>query len=205
MSESGKEQAGRRAGAVLREAAKRSPLLSRAFRAIAVWAGEVTQASKGVLKTIGWALFAFFAGVIAINSYSDLDSSGWIPHDHDTPVWIQGDWLVGEYRDCQMRTKTVAGGDKTLDNLNRLPRLFCGKDANGLFDFQHTNGAEPPPPDQVPPEGAMYLYTVTGDELEQDFHVMPVRYDGRIDRIDKWVIAWRCQRLSASLECKALD
>lgn len=205
MPESGTEQAGKRAGAVLREAAKKAPFLRRTLRATAVWAEEVAQASKGVLKTIGWSLFAVFACVIAINSYSDLDSSGWIPHDHDTPVWIQGDWLAGEYRDCQMRTKTVAGGDKALDYLNRLPRLFCGKDANGLFDFQRTNGAVPPPPDQVPPEGAMYLYTVTGDELEQDFHVMPVRYDGRIDRIDKWVISWRCQRLSASLECKALD
>lgn len=149
------------------------------------------------------------AGVVLI--YQKIDQAGWITHNHDTPVWIQGNWMVGEFRDCQMRTKTVAGGDKALDHLDKLPRLFCGKDANGLFDFQRTNGAAPPPPDQVPPEGAMYLYTVTGDELDQDFHVMPVRYNGRIDRTDKWVISWRCQRLnmgffeSAALECNALN
>lgn len=169
------------------------------------WTREVWNGAKIIFQ---WAVGLCVVGgivVLAVNGYQSLDNSGWITHDHDTPVWIQGDWLVGEYRDCQMRTKTVAGGDKALDYLNKLPRLFCGKDANGLFDFQRTNGAVPPPPDQAPPEGAMYLYTVTGDELEQDFHIMPVRYDGRIDRTDKWVISWRCQRLSESLTCKALD
>jgi hypothetical protein len=137
---------------------------------------------------------------------------GFASHQHDTPIWIQGDWMVGEYRNCQMRTKTVPTQRKDLDSLGKLPRLFCGEDAAGLFDFQRATAAVPPPPDtQAPPEGTMYLFSVTGDGLEQDFHVMPVRYYGRIDRTDKWVISWRCQRLnmgvleSASLECKALD
>ena len=169
------------------------------------WSREVWSGAKIIVQWAVGLLAVGFIVALMVNGYQDLDNSGWITHDHDTPVWIQGEWLVGEYRDCQMRTKTVAGGDKALDNLDKLPRLFCGKDANGLFDFQRTNGAVPPPPDRVPPKGAMYLYTVTADELEQDFHVMPVRYSGRIDRTDKWVISWRCQRLSASLECNALN
>lgn len=172
---------------------------------------EVAEGFKPIVTFAGWFVGIIFIGGLAVGIYQRLDQAGWITHKHDTPVWIQGNWMVGEYRNCQMRTKTVAGGDKDLDYLDKLPRLFCGKDANGLFDFQRTNGAVPPPPDQVPPEGAMYLYTVTGDELEQDFHVMPVRYNGRIDRTDKWVISWRCQRLnmgfleSAALECDALN
>jgi hypothetical protein len=129
---------------------------------------------------------------MAVAGYQGIDESGWITHNHDTPVWIQGDWLVGEYRDCQMRTRTVPAQRKDLDSLNELPRLFCAEDANGLFDFQHETALIPPPPD-------------TANDLDRDFHVLPVRYFGRIDRQDKWVISWRCQRNSNSLTCKALD
>jgi len=145
-------------------------------------------------------------GGMAVAGYQGIDESGWITHNHDTPVWIQGDWLVGEYRDCQMRTRTVPAQRKDLDSLNELPRLFCAEDANGLFDFQHETALIPPPPDtEAPPPGAMYFLGVTANDLDRDFHVLPVRYFGRIDRQDKWVISWRCQRNSNSLTCKALD
>lgn len=156
-----------------------------------------------VAKVCAYVVLLFIvAGVYA--SYQALDKAGWVSHDHDTPIWIQGDWLVGEYRDCQMRTKTVPAQRKDLDSLDKLPRLFCGEDVNGLFDFQHE--IEPPLHDvQAPPEGSMYFIGVTADDLDRNFHVLPVRYFGRIDRTDKWVISWRCRRLSESLECKALD
>jgi len=54
----------------------------------------------------------FFLSVSAFALYGPLDRNGWIPHSHDTPVWIQGDWSVGEYRNCQM--------------LVSASRLFCG-------------------------------------------------------------------------------
>lgn len=157
---------------------------------------------------VGWVIVAALCvGVIFVTDRIVDYLQG--RHDHDTPVWIQGDWLVGEYRDCQMRTKTVPENDKNIDYPARLPRLFCGEDRNGVFDFQRESGLLSlllPPADAKPPqEGAMYFVTVTSDELDHDFHVMPVRYYGRIDRTDKWVISWRCQRLSESLECKARD
>jgi len=29
------------------------------------------------------------------NPYRLLDDYGWIEHDHETPVWIKGEWLAG--------------------------------------------------------------------------------------------------------------
>ena len=90
---------------------------------------------SGAKIIIQWAVGLFVVGLIValvVDGYQSLDNSGWITHDHDTPVWIQGDWLVGEYRDCQMRTKTVPAQRKDLDSLNELPRLFCAEDANGV-------------------------------------------------------------------------
>jgi hypothetical protein len=161
----------------------------------------------------------FLAGAavaIAIMLYESYEFHQ--PVDHDTPVWIQGDWLVGEYRVCQMRTKTVPPQQKELDSLNKLPRLFCGVDSNGLFDFQRQTSPVSPPPDiKAPPDGSMYLFTVTADAFDSYFHILPVEYFGSIqpspdknfiydyDRTDKWVISWRCQRNSNSLTCKAVD
>ena len=36
------------------------------------------------------------------NIYRLFDNYGWIEHDQDTPVWIKGEWLAGEYRVCQV-------------------------------------------------------------------------------------------------------
>jgi hypothetical protein len=160
---------------------------------------------RGVAEALAFAVLLVVVAVGFI-AYQAIDESGWIRHDHDTPVWIQGDWLVSEYRVCQMRTKTVPTQRKDLDSLDKLPRLFCGKDMNGLFDFQRETALISPPPDtEAPPPGNMYLFGVTANDLDRDFHVLPVRYFGRIDRQDKWVISWRCQRNSNSLTCKALD
>ena len=167
---------------------------------------ESDSSGKKEETAMGCGCLVLLAFVIwgCIAAFYGLNESGWITHSHDTPVWIQGDWLVGEYRDCQMRTKTVPEQKKDMDSLGKLPRLFCGDDANGLFDFQRQISS-PPADTPAPPLGKMYLIGVTTDDLDSDFHVLPVRYFGRIDRQDKWVISWRCQRLSESLECKALD
>jgi len=168
------------------------------------WATEVVEAAIPLFKVGGAFLVAVVVIAYSIGGYQELNRRGWISHDHDTPVWIEGDWMVGELRDCQMRTKTVPDKRKDLDSLEKLPRLFCGQDAKGLFDFQRE--IEPPShPIEAPPEGAMYLIGVTSPQLDQNFHLMPVRYSGRIDWQDRWVISWQCQRKSESLECKALD
>ena len=45
--------------------------------------------------------------------------------------------------------------------------------------------------------------------LEKYFHVLPVRYLGRLARPEpdtgRGIISWRCQRNSDSLTCKALN
>jgi len=164
---------------------------------------ESSDTAVGLGYLVGLAILI---GVI-YGGYSWLDQAGWIQHSHDTPVWIAGDWMVGEYRDCDMRTKTVPGRNKELDSLDKLPRLFCGEDSRGLVDFQRE--IVPPLPDSqaLPPlpPGSLYLFGVTASELDHDFHIMPVRYFGRIDRQDDWLISWRCQRNSGSLTCMALN
>jgi hypothetical protein len=130
-----------------------------------------------------------------------LDSIGWATHDHDTPVWIHGDWMVGEYRDCGMRTTTpFAGIVQSQEARAELPRLFCGKNwaAEGVAEFETAM------PD---PDAAVNAILGKGDwgALDNSFHILPVIYHGQIDRPDAVFVSWRCQRLSESLVCKALN
>ena len=60
------------------------------------------KVGRGFIAVVAlWVLAA-----VGLAGYASLDESGWIVHNHDTPVWVQGDWLVGEYRDCKMLTTT---------------------------------------------------------------------------------------------------
>lgn len=183
----------------------------RGFEDFGIWMrgsiSTIKETSTPFFLWILWlAIFGAVAGGIA-GLDQKLDNSGWIPHRHVTPVWIQGDWMPGEYRVCQMRTKTDLPDAKGLDSLAKLPRLFCGENSNGLIDFQVSvmpglaflkGREESMPSDEV-------LMGVTSSELDRYFHDLPVTYWGRIDRKDKLVIAWRCQRNSKSLTCKALN
>lgn len=201
------------------EAAMMSPYkLGQAFRPMAVWAGEVANAGKGVAKAIGWLLFIGVIAGIALRLYESYESHQ--PADHDTPVWIQNDWLVGEYRVCQMRTKM-----QTTDQNSpaKLPRLFCAQDDIGFIDFQLET-------DAARQNAMLSTGDVTANVFDSYFHVLPVRYYGFIntseikgyvynpdgpdrfrdfiydyDRTDKFVISWRCQRKSESLTCTALS
>jgi hypothetical protein len=53
------------------------------------------------------------------NTYRVMDNSGWIEHEHDTPVWIEGEWLPDEYRDCEM-------SGKLWGDLPESAHLLCG-------------------------------------------------------------------------------
>lgn len=164
--------------------------------------------SDSIRTATGWGclIFLCLVGYGIYGGYEWLDRNGWIPHDHDTPVWIHGDWIVGEYRDCDMLTARV-GLKPELQA--ELPRLFCGDHGPGRsesaefldefnIDDPHTLAAM----DAV-------LYGGDWREFDNMFHVLPVSYHGRIDRQaaagDLPSIEWRCQRLSASLECKAVN
>jgi hypothetical protein len=131
-----------------------------------------------------------------VGLYTWLDEGGWISHSHDTPAWIQGDWLVGEYRLCDMPARTE--------------RLFCGRNAiagNSILGFANSASDD----DAVNAWGAAMTRNDRTDWtlLERYFHVLPVRYHGRLERPERdnerGILSWRCQRLSESLECKALN
>jgi len=82
---------------------------------------EANRPLRVAAKAGGYAgLFLLVALTVA--SYESLDESGWITHDHDTPTWIQGDWLQGEYRTCDMPVRVV--------------RLFCGRTTAGGRTWQ---------------------------------------------------------------------
>ena len=177
-------------------------------KSVVTWFDEVSKTTYAILKLLAISLTIILVGLLGFEfetlGYQSVDSSGWIPHRHVTPVWIQGDWMPGEYRVCQMRTKTDPPGDKDPDSLGKLPRLFCGEDGNGLFDFQVSIAPGLDPTDPPPPH-EMYLIGVTSSAYDRDFHDLPVEYWGKIDRTDQWVISWRCQRNEGSLSCKALN
>jgi hypothetical protein len=144
-----------------------------------------------VVKLCCVVLAAYIVFCLLFVGYASLDENGWLSHSHDTPVWIQGDWLVGEYRECDMQTTTPAfeGSNYSGEVLKTLPRLFCAKQDDGLFVWSETRTGTD-----------MTWQTISGD-----FHTLPVSYFGRLERPDKWRISWRCQRLSGSLECKAVN
>jgi len=162
---------------------------------------------RAVAKLFAYAALFFVVALVYTYLPITLDNAGWIPHSHDTPVWIQGDWLVGEYRTCQLMTTTpVAGRVLSQEARAELPRLLCGRTdadriAGSLDEFENAmlgTGIA---------SNAIVSATDNGDwsALDGYFHVLPVRYYGRIERPDKLYVSWRCQRESESLTCKALN
>ena len=153
----------------------------------------------GMIRTVAKILaYTVVLVLVAVGyaSYQALGRAGWIPHDHDTPVWIQGNWLVGEYRKCDMPARTT--------------RLFCGEDAvagKSIVGFT----------DSVSDDDAASAFEAAMTRnpqtnwtlLEKYFHVLPVRYFGRLERperdTERDILSWRCQRNSDSLTCKALN
>ena len=118
----------------------------------------------------------------------------WIPHTRDTPIWIEGDWLVGEVRDCYMETTTppVQGMTYSREYLQSLPRMFCDSASEGILNFYES----------LPESGR-------DDAFDQAFkrqsHLMKVTYRGRLDRPEKFRLDWRCTRDTDSISCKATN
>jgi hypothetical protein len=130
--------------------------------------GADTFVGIAILLVIGFVVW----GMGAV-----IDDAGRVPHNHDTPVVIRHEWLVGEYRKCMMVTTTPPVQDMKYSaaQLSELPKLYCTDDI---------------------------LDTVTPRE-DIRAHLLPVKYWGRIDRPDSWLIEWRCQRKEESLLCWA--
>lgn len=168
-----------------------------------------TNAGGGQSSSGCGCLFFFVIIVILlpIALYEPLDEAGWIHHSHDTPVWIQGDWMNGEYRDCEMLTGyNPPNKIFSSDNPNDYPRLFCGLRHN----YELSNFVNSVRPEDMEQANDVVFYNSQKNQsawkaLNAYFHVLPVGYVGRISRSDKWTVSWHCQRNSESLKCKALD
>ena len=102
---------------------------------VGAWFREVSDAAAPIVKLMRLLLIVGFVAIVAYSGNSDLDRDGWISRDHDTPTWIGGDWMVGEYRECDLLTTTpvVEGNTYTKDDLLHLPRLYCGRGEGGFF------------------------------------------------------------------------
>lgn len=181
--------------------------VTRSFADFGRWVGECATSLLRLTKTfLGWAVAIAILWGLTIGAYRIANDAGWIAHTHDTPVWIRGDWLVGEFRYCQMLTTTPRFGGTMPPSISPdFPRMFCGTEsAGGVAEFV----AAVPEQDYNRAFNAAEEATMReGDwaALDMYFHVLPVRYFGRIQRPDTWLITWRCQRENRSLECRALD
>ena len=131
------------------------------------------------------------------NTYRLIDDHGWIEHDQDTPVWIKGEWLAGEYRVCQM---PLLPGKQLPDSAH----LLCGQGDGQTLKYDEDTWAFHFGSSLSDDE---YRGLLAGkwSDVEKYFHVLSVKYWGKIDRSDRTVFSWRCQRNSDSLTCKALD
>jgi hypothetical protein len=145
-----------------------------------------------IMLAYTWAMILLLTG--DWNTYRVLNSWGWIEHDHDTPIWIQGEWLTDEYRICEMP-------GHWWGTLPDSAHLLCGSG-----ELQAIDGVWP----------AEFRSSLSFQELtqlqdghwmglEHHFHVLPVEYWGRIDRTDRTGFSWRCQKKTSGLVCKAMN
>ncbi len=122
-----------------------------------------------------------------------VDDSGWVEHSRDTPVWISGEWMTGEYRVCKMPLmprKTLPSSAHLLCGVN-----YAADEESWPVDFINS----------ISEHGFNGLMGSKWDAVEQYFHVLPVKFWGRIDRGDRTSFSWRCQRKQSEIECKALN
>jgi hypothetical protein len=95
--------------------------------------GALRPGLRSFVKGVGVVLAIWLVGAVGIGAYTSLDEAGWITHNHDTPVWIAGDWIIGEYRTCQLLTTTpIAGRVRSQEARTELPRLLVAQLATRL-------------------------------------------------------------------------
>jgi hypothetical protein len=80
--------------------------------------------AKRAGRAIAWIAGIIAALLVGAISYQGLDESGWMTHDHSTPVAIRGEWLANEIRTCQLMTgETMVPGQR--DPIREPAELFC--------------------------------------------------------------------------------
>jgi hypothetical protein len=141
-----------------------------------------------------WVATCFSAHAIYESIKHGADNQGWIEHSYDTPVWIGGDWLTGEYRVCKMPLLPTK-------SLPTSAHLLCGQGNKEPVDEWPVEFIE-----DISNHDLHELMGATwSPSLEQRFHVLPVRYWGRIDRTGQLMFSWRCQRQASGLVCDAVN
>jgi hypothetical protein len=99
-----------------------------------VWYYVKQNTPAGTLVRRGLGML-FLLSLIVVAAY-ELDEVGWIPHHHDTPVFISGAWMIGEFLTCEMQAVTLDRGatyDYFLDcagregKPHRLPIRYWGR------------------------------------------------------------------------------
>ena len=169
----------------------------RSFADLKNWAQEcMADAWKASKVPLTWAVGLAIAWSLAVAGYQFADRKDRVMHSHNTPVWVQGDWVVGEYRNCDM----------PLGNT----RLFCGKsplNGSGVATFPESVSDG----DLSAAVVAAYNRETQTDwsPLDRYFKVMPVRFYGRLQRPEHdrlmGTFSWRCQRNTKRLKCEPVE
>lgn len=154
---------------------------------------------KQAVLMIGLVILMLILGNLAYAGfgwgYGWLDEQGWIEHSHYTPVWIEGEWLMGEYRMCQMP-------GPLWGKLPDYAHLLCGKGLqnaeDGIWPATFRYSLSVPEFNSIFGAGRWNL-------VERYFHVLPVQYWGKIDRSDRTTFSWSCQKQENGLKCEALN
>lgn len=169
----------------------------RCFADFKNWAREcLLDAWKTTKVLLRWGIGLAIAWSLAVAGYQIADRQDRVMHNRNMPVWVQGDWMVGEYRDCDMPLGVA--------------RLFCGKSlakGSGLAVFPESVSDG----DLWTAVGAAYNRDAQTDwsVLDRYFNVLPVRFHGRLQRPERdrpsEIQTWRCQRNTKRLTCEPLN
>ena len=161
------------------------------------WACEcIRDAWNAAKRPFKWAVGLVVASSLAVAGYQFADQKDRVMHSQNTPVWVQGDWMVGEFRNCDMPLGTT--------------RLFCGKSpVNGsrVATFPESVSDR----DLSTAVVAAYNRETQTDwsALDRYFKILPVRFFGRLQRPESdrlmGTFTWRCQRKTKRLTCEPFD
>ena len=79
--------------------------------------------AKVVVYSVNSAIALAFVIAIGVALYDAADKDGWIPHTRTLSVWMQHDWLVGEFKTC------------SLEGTAKVPVLSCEANNGAYHDM----------------------------------------------------------------------
>lgn len=160
---------------------------------------------RRIVKSSAWVVGALLLFLVGSQGWSFLHRTLWTAHDLDTRVWIGGEWLVGEFRYCQMQTGFGRGSEENRNFVENLPRLYCGEEEADTPKFETDTASVLTSPDSSTAPGGVSppIDSALGPDSHR-FHLMRVHFVGRIERSNQPLALWRCKRSSDSLDCMSI-